>query len=117
MESEQYNMQNAILTVKIGLMKRGDVYHRRVYTIFDLISAFGGLTVGLIALQQLLMVVYSKRWFKLALTESEFKMNKAHPKKGRINTVKGNKKKSQKHRKQITPFEHSMQSSGEFDSK
>ena len=63
------------------------------------------------------MIVYSKRWFKLALTQSEFRMQKAHPRKGRINTVKGVQKKNTKLRKQVRPVENSMASSGEFEQK
>ena len=63
-----------ILTVKVGLMKKGDIYIRRAYSAFDLISAFGGLAVGIFLILQMGMVVYSRRWFKLALTQSEFRI-------------------------------------------
>ena len=99
MDVEQYNYENAIATVKIGLMKRGDVYQRKVYSVFDLLSAFGGLSIALFIIFQLFMITYSKRWFKLAITESEFKMLKNIPGKGRLNTVKGNKRKKEKLRK------------------
>ena len=99
MDTEQYNYENAIATVKIGLMKRGDVYQRKVYSVFDLLSAFGGLSIALFIIFQLFMITYSKRWFKLAIAESEFKMLRNIPGKGRLNTVKGNKRKKEKLRK------------------
>ena len=52
------------------------------------------MSVGLYLLMYFWMLVYTKRWFKLDLIESEYKYSRNHPKKGRLNVVKGRDQRS-----------------------
>ena len=73
MSDQQYNFERAIATVVVGLQRQGDVYMRKVYTTVDVIGEVGGLFVGLYLLMYFFMFVYTSRWFKLDLIESQFK--------------------------------------------